>query len=90
MGAVTSTGVAGITSPVTGCTGPAAGPDVVLSPAGAGTDYADAAACCEIVASPAGAGAECADAAACYTICTGTETGPAMLGGSAMSTTYCM
>ena len=64
MGAVTSTGVAGITSPVTGCTGPAAGPDVVLSPAGAGTDCADATACCEIVAGPAraGAGAECADA----------------------------
>ena len=85
MGAVTSTGVAGITSPVTGCTGLAAGPDVVLGPASA-----DATASCGIVAGPAGAGAECADAAACCTICAGTETGPAMLGGSAMLTTYCM
>ena len=85
MGAVTSTGVAGVTGAGAGCTGPAAGPDVVLGPASA-----DATACCEIVAGPAGAGAECADAAACCTICAGTETGPAMLGGSAMSTTYCM
>ena len=44
------TGIAVVTGPGTGCTSPAAAPDIVLGPASAGTDCADAAACCEVVA----------------------------------------